>query len=185
MENAPAVVPAAYPPAIDATRSMRLPDAEESMTLENGRKRIVYRWTAWTAHREFKDAAHYETEKRTALEANDPSHWSAEMQQRTDDGLNRMRAEAAVHGDFFFFNGVGSSGLTSIYEEIGLECFSYFLADCPDIISEQMEHNTVRTVTRLEHYPEKHGQVVCFMADDIAFKSGPLINPVWMRVSTA
>ena len=92
-----------------------------------------------------------------------------------------MREEAAALGDFLFFSGVGSPGLTSIYSEIGLEAFSCFLADCPDIVVEQMEHNTVGIETRLEHYPEHHGQVVCFMADDIAFNSGPLLNPVWMR----
>jgi uroporphyrinogen decarboxylase len=181
VENAPEVVPAAYPPAVDATRSMRFPEREEHVTLEDGRKRIISRWTSWTAHREFKDAAHYETVKRAVLEKTDPTDWSAGMQQRLEDGLSKMRAEAAARGDFFFFNGYGSPGLTSIYSEIGLESFSYFLADCPDIIIEQMEHATARTVTWFEHYPENHGQVAYFMADDIAFKSGPLLSPVWMR----
>ena len=39
VENAEEVVPEAYPPAIDATRSMRLPGREETVTLENGRER--------------------------------------------------------------------------------------------------------------------------------------------------
>jgi len=35
VENAEEVVPLAYPPAIDATRSMRLPGREETVMLEN------------------------------------------------------------------------------------------------------------------------------------------------------
>lgn len=181
LDNASTVVPSAYPPAIDATRSMRLPDLEQKMTLEDGRRRVVSRWTTWTSHWEFADAEDYERHKRNELAKRDPSHWSDEMQQHLNDDLERSREEAVALGDFVFFRGVGSPGLTSLYEEIGLESFSYFLADCPDVIAEQMEHTTVRTVTRIEHYPADHGQAACFMADDIAFKSGPLLNPVWMR----
>ena len=59
VENAEEVVPEAYPPAVDATRSMRLPGHEETVILENGRERRSSRCTSWTSHKEYKDTAHY------------------------------------------------------------------------------------------------------------------------------
>lgn len=181
LENAEEVVPAAYPPTIDATRSMRLPGREETITREDGREQRNTRWTSWTAHKQYRDTDHYVEEKRKMLDAADPTAWDTSRQDRLETNLAASREAAANRGDFFFFPGTGSPGLTSIYAEIGLEEFSYLLADAPEIIVEQMELNTLRSETRLKHFPDNHGQIACFMADDIAFKSGPLFSPVWMR----
>lgn len=181
VENAPEVVPAAYEPAIDATRSMRLPDKEGTVTPEDGRKQVVSRWTSWTAHKQYRDTQHYVAEKRAILDATAPGVWDETNQQRLEAGLAEQRAQDAARGDFVFFPGMGSPGICSIYSEIGLEAFSYLLVDAPDIIVELMELNTAHLVNRLAHYPANHGRLVCFMADDIAFNSGPLISPVWLR----
>ena len=42
--NAPDVVHKAFAPAIDATRSVRLPDAEQTGQLPDGRWQKQYRW---------------------------------------------------------------------------------------------------------------------------------------------
>jgi len=181
VENAEEEVPAAYAPAIDATRSMRLPEAEGTETLEDGRERRVSRWTSWTAHKEYRDTGHYVAEQRAILDAADPCGWSEEAQERLETHLAELRAEDEARGDFVFFHGMGSPGIMSIYSQIGLEQFSYILADAPDIIDELLELRTLQIVTRLEHYPKDHGQIVCFMGDDIAFKTGPLLSPAWMR----
>lgn len=181
LENAETVVPATYEPAIDATRSMRLPGREETITLENGRERRNSRWTSWTAHRKYRDSDHYASEKRAMLDQADPSAWSDAHQLRLEDNVAALRQDAAGRGDFFFVPGIGSPGLTGIYDEIGLEQFSYNLIDCPDVIDELLERNTVAVVTQLEHYPEDHGQILRMICDDIAFKTGPLFSPVWLR----
>ena len=64
---------------------------------------------------------------------------------------------------------------------MGLEAFSYYLADCPDIIVEQLERNTVRAIAWIEHLPESSGIEAGMLGDDMAFKSGPLLRPAWMR----
>lgn len=180
VENAEEVVPAAYPPAIDATRSMRLPGREETLMLEHDREQRNSRWTSWRSHRVYRDMDHYVREKRAILDAADPTAWGAERQQQLEASLARQRGELD-RGDFFFVPGCGSPGLTSLYEEIGLEAFSYLLVDAPDIIAEMLELRTIETVHRLGRYPDGHGVLAVFMADDIAFKSGPLLNPAWMR----
>jgi len=143
VENAEEVVPAAYEPAIDATRSMRLPGREETLTLDDGRTRKIYRWTAWTEHTKYRDSEHYESVKRAELEASDPGAWDDDRQTRLEAGLRDQLDPAGRFGDFLLMEGIGSPGLCSIYAEIGLEEFSYCLVDCPDIIAEIMERNTV------------------------------------------
>jgi hypothetical protein len=73
VENAAEVVPAAYGPAIDATRSARLPDREDSLTLEDGRAQRAYRWTTWTAHVRYDSSDAYRAAKAKWLDSVDPS----------------------------------------------------------------------------------------------------------------
>ncbi len=182
VDNAPDLVPAAYEPALDATRSMRLPEAEQAVTLPDGRARRTFRWTSWTAHKVYRDSGQYAAGKRAELEGGgDPGAWDAQKQQRLEASLAKARQEEARRGDFLFFPGCGSPGLCGLYSEVGLEAFSYYLVDCPDVIIACMENNTARIETRFNHYPDDHGQVVCFMADDIAFNAGPIFSPDWLR----
>ncbi len=50
LENREEVVYGAYEPAIDATRPLvRLPEAERTIQLEDGREQRYFRWTIWNA----------------------------------------------------------------------------------------------------------------------------------------
>ena len=70
-------------------------------------------------------------------------------------------------------------GLMGIINDVGLESFSYYLADCPGLIDEQLECNVSKSVAWIERLPPDHGMDVVFMGDDIAFKTGPLLHPRW------
>lgn len=181
-EHAERVVHAAYAPAIDATRPrVRVPEEETVCVLEDGRERRHYRWTTWTQHKEYQDWQAYEAEKRTAIEALDPAVWDGARQVDLDETLQWIAGMRASLGEVLFMPETAGPGLMGIYSEIGLEAFSHYLADCPDVIVAQLEHNTARAVTLAEHYPDDHGIVAAFFPDDIAFNSGPLVSPVWLR----
>ena len=62
---------------------------------------------------------------------------------------------------------------------MGLEHFSYYLADCPGIIDALLECSTLNTLAFIEHLPPDHTIEAVFSGDDIAFKSGPMVNPSW------
>lgn len=66
-----------------------------------------------------------------------------------------------------------------IIGEVGLESFSYYLADCPDIVEELMEINTRASVRWVQHLPVDHGIEGVFCGDDIAYTNGPLLAPRW------
>jgi hypothetical protein len=68
-----------------------------------------------------------------------------------------------------------------IFEEVGIEQFSYYLADCPAVISESLELQTVYSIELIKHVVESSCPSAVFLADDIAFKSGTICSLSWMR----
>ncbi len=182
VENGAELVYKTYAPAIDGTRPLvKSPNAERSAILPDGRRQEIYRWTIWTEHRHFAGSAAYEAEKRRQLEAFDPV-WKEADQRGMEDAQTGIAAIRRKLGEVFCFPGIPSGpSLMGLYDEVGLEDFSYYLADCPDVIVELMELNTVCAERWYAHLPDDHGIEAGFLGDDIAFKSGPLMNPVWMR----
>lgn len=181
VENAAQTVPAAYAPAIDATRpSVKLPADETQTTLPDGRRQKIYRWTAWTEHVQYADPEAYAEAKRRELQAEDldASVCGEEAIANVLQSIAELRARL---GEVFLFPGLHGPAMMGIYGEVGLEFFSYCLADCPDVIVELLERNTVRAETWSARLPEDHGIEAGFLGDDIAFNSGPFLSPTWMR----
>lgn len=182
VENGPELVYKTYAPAIDGTRpNVKSPNREGCDELPDGRKRRVFRWTIWAEHRQFDDSAAYEAEIRSRLDAFD-ADWTPNAEHALGGALAGIADIRRKLGEVFCFPGIPSGpGLMGLYGDVGLENFSYYLADCPDVIIEMMELNTVCAETWYRHLPEGHGIEAGFLGDDIAFKSGPLLNPGWMR----
>ena len=178
VDNAPNLVHKAFAPAIDATRSVRLPDAEGTAASDNGRQQRVYRWTTWTDHVRYESSAAYAAAKTQWIDSFDPA-WTDTDQQTIEDYLSAGRDMQAKLGECFWMTGGGSPGFMNIMGEVGLEAFSYYSIDCPDIIVQQMECFTLHTVRWLEHLPDDHGIEAAMMGDDICYNSGPFLSPKW------
>jgi hypothetical protein len=179
LENAPEVVYKAYEPALDATRpAVRMPERERTETDERGREVRHFRWTAWRENVKYPDVDAYAAAKRKVLDEFDPA-WTPEDEAAVRERLGQFDEMRAKLGEVFFFPGGPITGLQGIMGEIGLEQFSYVLADAPDIIDELLEMKTVSAVRWIEHLPQDHGIEAVFAGDDIAFGSGPLLSPAW------
>ncbi len=179
VENAPEVVYRAYEPAIDATRpAVRLPQHEGSETLPDGRTVRRFRWTDWTEHVAYPDTAAYAAAKRKLIDAFDPA-WTDERQASVDSYLSGIADTRRRLGEVFFCPSGRSVNLMGIMREVGVEFFCYALADCPGVIDELMEINTLDSVTWIDHLPPDHGIEMAFCGDDIAFKTGPFLPPAW------
>jgi len=180
VDNAAELVHRAFAPAIDATRSVRLPDAEAETILPDGRRQKTYRWTSWTEHVRYASSADYATAKRRQMDAYDPA-WTAHDQADMDLYVADNAAMQTTLGECFWMNGACSLGLMGIMGEVGVEHFCYYLADCPEIINELLELNMLMCLTWLDHLPADHGVQVVMAGDDIAFKSGPFMSPTWFE----
>ncbi|MFZ4695473.1 MAG: uroporphyrinogen decarboxylase family protein [Verrucomicrobiia bacterium] len=180
-QNAREVVFRAFAPAVDATRpSVRLPERERTGVRPNGRQLRQFRWTVWHEHAHYADSDAYAAAKRKELDAFDPA-WTKEKARDMEDFLASVADHRRRLGEVFFFPSGRGVGLMGAYGEVGLEDFSYYLADCPEIIDEVLERQTVESVSWIEHLPEGHGIEAVFAGDDIAFKSGPLLAPAWFK----
>ena len=87
---------------------------------------------------------------------------------------------AAGPGEVFFFPVAPDVQLLmGIYTEVGLEQFSYYLADDPDLIDQLLERHTELAVSFIEHLPADNDIEALFFGDDLAFKTGPILSPAW------
>jgi hypothetical protein len=181
VENGAELVYRAYAPAIDATRPMvKSPSHEKTTTLPDGRKQVHGRWTIWTEHRLFADSESYEREMRTRIRGAD-SAWTRAHQAGLEGALASIAEDRRKLGEVFLFPCIPGPDLMGLYGEVGLEAFSYYLADCPGVILELLDLNATRAERWFRALPEAHGIEAGFLGDDIAFKSGPLLSPAWMR----
>jgi len=181
--NAERVVYRAYEPAVDATRpSVRLPQETKTVRLADGRLQRRYRWTTWTEHVQYADSQAYAKAKRAELAGLDGS-WTADDQERMNETLTANAECRRKLGEVFFFASGPGPGLMGIMGEVGLEQFSYYLADCGDLIVALLESRAAKAVQWVEHLPDDHRPEAVFMGDDIAFKGGPMLSPAWLRAN--
>jgi hypothetical protein len=181
-ENATRTVLEAHCAAIDATRPrIRLPQSERTETLPDGRTIVHQRWTDWRAHRRYDSTADYVAAKERLM--HDRWDWSADDQRELDDWIGSQTAfqDRMGEGCFLFWSSPGSTGLMELFEEIGLEEFSYVLHDAPDIVLRQLEFLTAKTVQRIEHMQAGTPVEGIFLGEDIAFKTNIMFPLEWMR----
>lgn len=179
VENAEEVVFRAYEPAIDATRpGVRLPQHEATVTLDDGREQRLFRWTTWTQHTSYAGTADYIQAKRAEIAAFDPA-WTAGRQRAMDETMAAIAENRRRLGEVFFFPGGPGLGLMGIMGEVGIEQFTYALAEDPGLIDELLACSAASAISWVAHLPENHGIEAVFSGDDIAFKNGPILAPQW------
>ncbi|HEY8499790.1 MAG TPA: uroporphyrinogen decarboxylase family protein [Clostridia bacterium] len=184
-ENAEELVYRAVSRIIDATRaSVKYPVPESETVLFDGRKVIQRRWTTWNEPRRFADADEYESFLRKEHIEKD-----TDFSNLKDDVLKiigRFTSLSEKIGDTYLFWSVGGVGLGYLHSEIGLDQFSYFLHDCPEVISEALEAKTEAVIRRILLLKElSKGSDAqprgIFMAEDIAFKGTTMFSPAYLR----
>lgn len=181
LENASRVVPAAFEPMVDATRpGVREPQAEADTILPDGRRQLLQRWTTWTEHVRYASSEEYAAYWKDALDGS--WDWTDDHQESVDSHVaTQCHLQEALGEVFLVWSACAGPSLMGIYGEVGLEPFSYYLVDCPEVITLRLEYNTVRGVQMVEHLPPDAGIEVVFLGDDIAFKTATVVSPVWMR----
>ena len=173
---------AALSNAVDATRySYFCPNAERTIALPDGRLQKIERWTCWTPPRKFSSADEYRRIKKD--EVSGPGcGCSGGTIPPEDRSYYQQREWNALFGDdFYFVLSAPSPEFQVICMEIGLETLSYYLHDAEDSIIDQLERNTTNACRWARALPDDDPFECVFISEDIAFKTGPMINPAWLR----
>ena len=184
-ENASNVVRCAHVTALDATKSFyKLPDfnAGQTIVLPSGRETTRPRWTAWREPKVYKSTEEYVRIK--SEETAGPWDWNEADQLGLDNSTANWVAMDKKSGDIVRdFSFPGPPRLDGIFPEVGLMAFSYYMFDCPDIIHRQIEHRFEKVVQAIEHSALPEEALVISEACDIAYKSGLLFSPYFLRKS--
>jgi hypothetical protein len=177
-DNGRKVVFSSYEPAVDSTRPLvRTPNVERTEILPDGRTQRYFRWTIWTSHLRYENEGMYKKEKEKFI--SDFIYWDEERQTNLNDQISQHRREQKELGDIYYFPVGPCNWLTRIYDEVGLEDFSLYWAYYPELIEQILECHAQETIAWAEHLPPDFEYNAVFLADDIAFNTGPLLPVEW------
>ena len=182
-ESAQQTVIAAHSAALDTTKAFfRLPEFDAGKTVRNpdGRKVVLYRWTSWTEHESYQPTEEYV--KRVSERTREPWDWTEADQHALNESRDIWLGLEHRSGDIVRDFGLpGPPRLDNIFSDLGLEAFSYYLADCPEMIDRQIEHRAVKIVQALEHLETPQTVEIFEEACDIAFKTNLIFSPSFLR----
>ena len=184
--NAPkSAVYAAYSAFADATKSaIRLPDVEGKRTIIDGEEYVTQRWTLWKTR-----------ESNYSLDALRPRVIDriARNREAAESAKDRIGGyvesfedkQAGVGDTVLLANCPGSGcGLYSAYLFCGgLEQFSYFLYDRPDLAEDLIESCFDVTLASIDALPADFAPAAAVLAEDIGGKGGTLFSPAYLRES--
>lgn len=184
-DNAERLVYKAVSEIIDATRSsIKFPKKESELTLSDGRKAIEYRWTTWNEHMKFSDEDAY---AKYLIENYINKSQDDEIIERSVRGTIKKHEHYVKNiGDTSLFWSISGVGLVNLHADVGLDQFSYYMYDCPEVISEALEAHTeasIKKVRLLHKYTENMEikPLGVFMAEDIAYKGTTMFSPTYLK----
>ena len=173
----------AHSAALDATKSFyRLPEFEPGRTEINkeGLKVVYQRWTTWTEHKTYASTDEYVAAKKRNMEGQLEWNESDESLLATSNELWLDLEQKS--GDIVRDYGIaGPARLDGMFSSVGLEAFSYFLADCPDVIRRQVEFRFDKLLQALEHISIPTSAPIIAEGCDMAFKTGLIFSPSFLR----
>jgi len=182
LANAEALVYRAMNRGVDGTRpTVRLPQAESQQVLPDGREQRCYRWTTWIEPVEIHDWDAYVLSKERKIA--ELRRWDSAQESELDEIISSHEMlERQMPDVYLFWVATMPVGLHPMCFEIGIEQFSYLLADYPDLVDEFLEASVRRTIARIQatHRRGKHVGAY-FAGDDIAFRTSTILSPETLR----
>lgn len=178
VENSEATTLKAVNRLLDAVRGVGFPQEERTTEAADGTVITQQRWTSW--HRPKlpldQDAA-VRLIKDTLKELKETAIDETALDKMID---NYFDLRARLPDTFLFGNFLQKTGIMSLYTRVGLEQFSYLMADNPELISNHMETETVRSVETISRLKRLEEIPAVFDCEDIA--SGRLLfSPDFLR----
>ena len=166
--------------ALDATRpAIGIPQKERIETLPDGRKRTIRRWTEWIEQKKFPSTEAHANELEEGIK--EPWDWSRKDKENLTSSLTNQRNWEEKLEDTFLFRRIREVRLDGLYTTVGLDQFSYLLADYPGVVSRALEYQMVKSLQEIDHIPQDEPIEAVFLASDIAFKDRTIFSPEFLR----
>jgi uroporphyrinogen decarboxylase len=91
-----------------------------------------------------------------------------------------MRELQRKIGDTVILNG-SCTGISHVFSSMGLEIFTYFHADTPEVLDEFLQIVVDREVRRIHAVADTELSPVILLAEDFATKQGPIFSPEFLN----
>lgn len=175
LDNPKPILHQALSQALDATRlSIDYPQSPGEQLLPNGVHVQRQRWTTW-----------YEWPIRSVQDAAEHVRGQIEHTRNTpadlQPGIDLFEQVRADLSDMFLFANFGLKTGIMLYSQLGLEYFSYLLADEPDLLRDYYDAMTDRTVRAIEAHDFPPSISAVFDCEDIAYRGGLLLSADYLR----
>ena len=134
-------------------------------------------WTSWHVSRPFNDeegAREWLRNRTRKLEQDAFNKESVTMEYRSF-----MLDLQGKIGDTVILN-YTMTGLCSVFDKMGLELFTYFYADDPDVLTAFMEVSVENEIRRVHAVADSALSPVILMAEDFFTKQGPIFSPEFL-----
>lgn len=186
VENGDRVKGLAIGRVLDMTRMPNGPERPRRRKLENGIILQQERWTPWIIERPFHDMPTVIEWIKREIERTDALVFDRAYADEAHRAIRRHLAHFAA-GDpsgredptvLVLESGVG---LTEMYWWLGMEWFSYLMADDPALLAAWLEARTQAELRRVAAIADPEILPIALTYDDIAYKTNLLFSPDWLR----
>ncbi len=180
-ENRDRVVYRAIGIALDSTKQfIRLPEDPRVEQRPDGRRVIYQRWTYWEEPMPFHNVNEAAAYIRSILD--NPEDFIGNPVEYVRHAEQDYLYKKAAIGDIALFLEMDTTeGFHAFYSFMGLENFSYLIAEHPDLIAAYLDLNVERALRRIEALSICDQLPGVFYGVDLAFKTGPLFSPTFLR----
>jgi hypothetical protein len=153
------------------------PRGTERVTLPDGSIVQNDNWTVWHVTRPFSDAegARDWLLSRTASIVAAP----LDASQAREDYRRTMLDLQAKIGDTVILN-FSYTGFSDCFDAMGLEIFTFFQLDYPEVLKAYMEASTARELRRVHAGADPTLSPVILIPEDFATKQGPIFPPAFL-----
>jgi hypothetical protein len=171
---------------LDMTRMPNGPNAPGEVLGENGILTRYERWTSWIIERPFDDLPSTAEWIKGEIRRASALRYDRDYAERVHETIRRhMAAFAAAdptgRDDPTVLILESGAGLTEMYHAAGMQRFAYLLADYPDLVEEWLNARLQAELRRVAAIADPQWIPIALTYDDIAYKTGPLFSPSWLR----
>jgi hypothetical protein len=171
---------------LDMTRMPDGPREPGQVCLENGIVIQRLRWTDWIISRPFHDMPELVEWVKGEIRRAEAQVFDRAFVEHTRQHIQQHLAYFAAgdptgRGDPTVLVLESGVGFTEMYWQVGMEMFSYLLADYPALVEEWLEARHQAELRRVAAIADPALIPIVLTYDDIAYKNGLLFSPAWLR----
>lgn len=171
---------------LDMTRMPEGPARPRRERQENGIELQAERWTSWIAARPWQDMPGLIEWVRGDIRRANAEVYNRAYAERVHARIRRRQGYFAAgdptgRNDPTILVLESGAGLSEMYWYAGMENFAYLMADQPGLVEEWLDARNRAELRRVAAIADPRLLPVVLTYDDIAYKSGTLFSPAWLR----